>query len=85
MSNPDLLLMDEPTEGLAPVMVQHVEEAVRLLRDEGLTVLLVEQNLRSALSLIDSAHILETGALVYSGTATELRNSPDILQRHLGV
>lgn len=85
MSNPDLLLMDEPTEGLAPVMVQHVEAAVRVLRDEGLTVLLVEQNLRSALSLIDSAHIMETGVLVYSGTASELKNSPDILQRHLGV
>lgn len=85
MSNPDLLLMDEPTEGLAPVMVQHVENAVRILRDEGLTVLLVEQNLRSALSLIDSANILETGVLVYSGTAQDLKNSPDILQRHLGV
>ena len=66
-------------------MVQNVEAAVRVLRDEGLTVLLVEQNLRSALSLIDSAHIMETGVLVYSGTASELKNSPDILQRHLGV
>lgn len=85
MSNPGLLLMDEPTEGLAPVMVQNVESAVRVLRDEGLTVLLVEQNLRSALSLIDRAHIMETGVLVYSGTASELKGSPEILQRHLGV
>jgi len=85
MSNPDLLLMDEPTEGLAPVMVQHVENAIRILRQEGLTVLLVEQNLRSALSLIDHAHILETGTLVYSGNAQDLAASPDILQRHLGV
>jgi len=85
MSNPDLLLMDEPTEGLAPVMVQHVEDAIRTLRAEGLTVLLVEQNLRSALSLIDCAHILETGALVYASDAQRLAASPDILQRHLGV
>lgn len=85
MSNPSLLLMDEPTEGLAPVMVQTVEEAIRVLREEGLTVLLVEQNLRSALSLVDSAHILETGALVYSGTASELASDTATLRRHLGV
>jgi branched-chain amino acid transport system ATP-binding protein len=85
MSNPELLLMDEPTEGLAPVMVQHVESAVRILRDEGLSVLLVEQNLKSALSLVNTAHILETGVLVYSGQATELAQDKATLQRHLGV
>lgn len=85
MSNPELLLMDEPTEGLAPVMVQHVESAVRILRDEGLSVLLVEQNLKSALSLVNTAHILETGVLVYSGQAAELAQDKATLQRHLGV
>lgn len=85
MTNPDMLLMDEPTEGLAPVMVQTVESAIRVLRDEGLTVLLVEQNLRSALSLIDQAHILETGALVYSGQAAELKHDTQTLRKHLGV
>ena len=85
MTNPDVLLMDEPTEGLAPVMVQTVESALQVLRQEGLTVLLVEQNLRSALSLIDEAHILETGALVYSGTAVQLKNDPQTLRTHLGV
>ena len=85
MSNPELLLMDEPTEGLAPVMVQHVESAVRILRDEGLSVLLVEQNLKSALSLVNTAHILETGVLVYSGQATVLAQDKATLQRHLGV
>jgi len=85
MTNPDLLLMDEPTEGLAPVMVQAVESAIHTLKSEGLTVLLVEQNLRSALSLIDQAHILETGALVYSGPATELRHDAQTLRKHLGV
>ena len=85
MGNPELLLMDEPTEGLAPVMVQHVESAVRILRDEGLSVLLVEQNLRSALALVSTAHILETGALVHSGPAAELAQDKATLQRHLGV
>jgi len=85
MGNPELLLMDEPTEGLAPVMVQHVENAVRILRDEGLSVLLVEQNLRSALTLVGTAHILETGALVYSGPASELAEDKATLRRYLGV
>jgi branched-chain amino acid transport system ATP-binding protein len=85
MSNPELLLMDEPTEGLAPVMVQHVETAVRVLRDEGLSVLLVEQNLKSALSLVDTAHIMETGVLVYTGKAVDLADDTAVLHRHLGV
>lgn len=85
MTNPIVLLMDEPTEGLAPVMVQTVEEAVRVLRAEGLTVLLVEQNLRSALALADDAHILETGAIVYSGEAVTLKRDTRTLHEHLGV
>ncbi len=85
MSNPDMLLMDEPTEGLAPVMVQTVESAIHTLKEEGLTVLLVEQNLRSALSLVDQAHILETGMLVYSGPASELKHDAQTLRKHLGV
>ncbi|MFA5522304.1 MAG: ABC transporter ATP-binding protein [Castellaniella sp.] len=85
MTNPELLLMDEPTEGLAPVMVQTVEAAVRVLREEGLTVLLVEQNLRSALSLADQAHIMETGQLVYTGSASALAQDGETLKRHLGV
>jgi branched-chain amino acid transport system ATP-binding protein len=66
-------------------MVQHVENAVGVLRDEGLSVLLVEQNLKSALSLADTVHILETGTLVYSGQASQLAQDKAILQRHLGV
>ncbi|MFZ5510757.1 MAG: ABC transporter ATP-binding protein [Pseudomonadota bacterium] len=85
MLNPHLLLMDEPTEGLAPVMVQHVESAIRTLRDEGLAVLLVEQNLHSALTLADTAHILEGGTLVYTGRPAQLAADRDTLHRHLGV
>ncbi|MET4576783.1 ABC transporter ATP-binding protein [Ottowia thiooxydans] len=85
MLNPDLMLMDEPTEGLAPLIVQHVEQAVRTLKAEGMTVLLVEQNLRSALSVVDSVYVLETGAVVYNGTASELSNDTATLHRYLGV
>jgi branched-chain amino acid transport system ATP-binding protein len=85
MLNPDLLLMDEPTEGLAPLIVQHVEEAIATLKSEGLTVLLVEQNLRSALRVVDYVYILETGAVVYRGSANELNSDTATLHRYLGV
>ncbi len=85
MLNPDLLLMDEPTEGLAPLIVQHVEQAVKTLKAEGITVLLVEQNLRSALTVVDSVYILETGAVVYNGSPTDLSADASTLHRYLGV
>ncbi len=85
MLNPDLLLMDEPTEGLAPLIVQHVEQAIKTLKAEGITVLLVEQNLRSALTVVDQVYILETGEVVYHGAGAALANDPATLHRYLGV
>jgi branched-chain amino acid transport system ATP-binding protein len=85
MLNPDLLLMDEPTEGLSPLMVQHVEQAIRTLKAENITVLLVEQNLRSALTVVDHVYILETGAVVYSDSGSALSNDLETLHRYLGV
>ena len=85
MINPDLILMDEPTEGLAPVMVKHVEEALQTLRAEGLSILLVEQNLHSALSVADTVHIIEAGSIVYTGLPAELRANKEVMHRHLGV
>lgn len=85
MLNPSLILMDEPTEGLAPVMVQHVERAVKALKDDGITVLLVEQNLRSALSVADHVYILETGQIVHEALAADLSGDSVTLHRYLGV
>lgn len=85
MLNPSVLLMDEPTEGLAPVMVQTVERAVRELKRAGLTILLVEQNLRSALNVTDDVYILETGQIVHQAAARDLENDPVTLHRYLGV
>jgi branched-chain amino acid transport system ATP-binding protein len=85
MLNPSVLLMDEPTEGLAPVMVQTVERAVRELKKTGLTILLVEQNLRSALNVTDDVYILETGQIVHRATARDLESDPETLHRYLGV
>ena len=85
MIDPDLLLMDEPSEGLAPVMVQLLEDIVRELKRTGLSILLVEQNLYSALAVADKAYIMETGRIVHHGPARELAAAPDVLRRYLGV
>jgi branched-chain amino acid transport system ATP-binding protein len=81
----DLLLLDEPTEGLAPTIVQQVEDIVTDLRDEGITVLLVEQNLAAALAVADRVSILDHGEVVFEGTPAELEDRPDVRDRHLGV
>jgi branched-chain amino acid transport system ATP-binding protein len=85
MIDPELILMDEPSEGLAPVMVQHLETVIAALRQEGLGILLVEQNLYSALALADRIYLIETGRIVHHGTAAELQADPASLQRYLGV
>jgi branched-chain amino acid transport system ATP-binding protein len=85
MIDPELILMDEPSEGLAPVMVQHLEEIILDLKREGLSILLVEQNLYSALAVADRVYILETGRIVHEGKAKELSQQTDLLFRRLGV
>ena len=85
MLNPTLLLMDEPSEGLAPVMVQHLEGIITELKKTGLAILLVEQNLYSALAVADEVYILETGKIVWHGAADVLRDDRDTMQRFLGV
>ena len=85
MIDPELILMDEPSEGLAPVMVQHLEGIIAQLKQEGLAILLVEQNLYSALAVADRFYILETGKVVYEALAPELVKDPQSLVRFLGV
>jgi branched-chain amino acid transport system ATP-binding protein len=85
MIDPELILMDEPSEGLAPVMVQLLEEIILDLKREGLSILLVEQNLYSALAVADRVYILETGQVVHEGNANELNQQTDLLFRLLGV
>jgi branched-chain amino acid transport system ATP-binding protein len=85
MIDPQLILMDEPSEGLAPVMVQHLEEIVLGLKREGLSILLVEQNLYSALAVADRVYILETGKVVHQGDAATLSQQTDLLFQRLGV
>ncbi len=83
--DPELILMDEPSEGLAPVVVQQLENALLTLKREHLSILLVEQNLYSALAVADRVYILETGRIVHQGATRDLMQRPEILQRHCGI
>ena len=85
MIDPELILMDEPSEGLAPVMVRHLEDIVASLKAMNLGILLVEQNLYSALEVASRLYILETGRVVHEGTSAQLQKAPEVLQRFLGV
>jgi branched-chain amino acid transport system ATP-binding protein len=85
ISNPLVLLMDEPTEGLAPVIVREVGDAIRRLKEEGLSIFLVEQNLSFAKKFADYTHVMSKGKIVYSSTPTELWENREIKERYLGV
>ncbi len=85
MTNPDLLLMDEPTEGLAPLLVREVGRVVKNLKAQGLSILLVEQNLPLALRVADHVHVLSRGRIVYSGSPQALWADEEVKARYLGL
>jgi len=85
MGSPDLILLDEPTEGLAPIMVMEVMKIIKELKEKGETILLVEQNSTLALSVSQRAYILENGHVVYAGPAEELARNAEVKQRYLGI
>ena len=85
MANPELILMDEPSEGLAPVIVQQIGEIMKRIRAQGHSILLVEQNFRMAMDVADYVYIISSGNIVYQGTPADLENEKDILYQHLGV
>ncbi len=80
-----MLLLDEPSLGLAPIVVEQVFEVIRSLHASGITILLVEQNLQAALELATRGYVIETGQVKLSGTAEELRNDPKIRAAYLGL
>ena len=85
MSGPKLLLLDEPSAGLAPVIVQSIMQMVKRICAEGYTVLVVEQNIRQVLKVVDRAYLLETGRIKSSGSAAELLASDEIRKSYLGI
>jgi branched-chain amino acid transport system ATP-binding protein len=85
IANPEIILLDEPMEGLAPLIARSVEEVVRNIRSEGNTILLVEQNAQVAMGLSDRGYVLSNGRVVGSGTIPELRADEAMMQRYLAV
>jgi branched-chain amino acid transport system ATP-binding protein len=85
MGNPDLILLDEPSEGLAPLVVRLLGEVIRRLKDEGVTVLLAEQNLHFGLNLSDRAYVIDNGQIHYHGTAQDLATNEEIKKKYLAV
>lgn len=85
MGNPDVLLLDEPSEGLAPTLVKTLATLVERLRAEGMSVLLSEQNVRFALRVSDRAYIIDSGRIPYEGSVEALRGEPEIMKRYLAV
>jgi branched-chain amino acid transport system ATP-binding protein len=83
MGNPELLLLDEPTEGLAPALVRALEAQIKGLRDSGLTVLLAEQNVKSALRLSDRGYIIDNGQIRYEGRVEEMRDNEEVRKKYL--
>ena len=84
MSGPKLLLLDEPSAGLAPLVVDQIFHFVRNIRESGVTVLIVEQNVKYLLDFVDRAYVIESGHLETHGTAQELRDSDDIARTYFG-
>ena len=84
MAKPKILLLDEPSMGLAPILVKEIFKIIEDIHAQGTTVLLVEQNARMALSIADRAYVLETGKIALSGTGEELSNSEEIQKAYLG-
>jgi branched-chain amino acid transport system ATP-binding protein len=85
MANPELILMDEPSEGLAPVIVDHLAEIMRTLRAQAHSILLVEQNVGLAMAVADYVYVITTGRVACEGPPDELARQPELMARHLGI
>jgi len=85
MTRPRLLMFDEPSLGLAPVVVTQVFQTIRRLHEEGLTILLVEQNLKKALEVADRGYVVETGTITMSGSAGDLLGNEGVRAAYLGI
>ena len=85
MSGPKLLLLDEPSAGLAPVVVERIFELIRVIRERDLTVLIVEQNVQQVLQIVDRAYVLEAGSIRMSGSARELSDNEDVRRLYMGL
>jgi len=85
MSSPELLLLDEPTEGLAPLVVRNLEEQILRLKETGISLLLSEQNIKSAMKLIHRVYVIDNGRIRFTGTIAEFRADEEVKKKYLMV
>jgi branched-chain amino acid transport system ATP-binding protein len=85
MSRPRLLMLDEPSQGIMPKLVDEIFQAVKRIRDAGMTVLIVEQRMAEVLEIADRAYILQTGRVLMQGPAADIRSNPDVRKAYLGL
>ena len=85
MGNPEILLLDEPSEGLAPIIVQAIAGLIKDLKKSGVTILLAEQNMRFCLKVVDDAAVIDKGRIVFQGSIAELREREDVTKRYLAI
>jgi len=85
MSKPKLMMFDEPSLGLAPILVKEVFRVIKSLRETGITVLIVEQNVKQTLAIADRAYVIENGRIVLTGLGQELLNNPHVQTAYLGI
>jgi branched-chain amino acid transport system ATP-binding protein len=85
ISNPDFILMDEPSEGLAPMVIENISQVIQQLKESGLSILLAEQNLPLALSVADYVYVLAKGAVVFESTPEELENNEEVQKEYLAI
>lgn len=84
MSNPSLIMLDEPSMGLAPLVIKNIFDTLKQLKQEGKTILVVEQNARAILKIADRGYVMENGSLLFSGTSEELLQNNDVQRAYLG-
>ena len=85
MSNPEMLMLDEPSLGLAPILVTKVFDALKALKERGLTILLVEQNVEASLAIADRGYLLDNGKMTFQGKPEEFRSNPALKEAYLGL
>ena len=85
MTRPRLLMLDEPSQGIMPKLVDEIFDAVKIIRDSGVTILLVEQRLVESLEIAERAYVLQTGRVVLQGPASEVKDNPDVRKAYLGM
>jgi branched-chain amino acid transport system ATP-binding protein len=85
MGSPESILLDEPTAGLAPLIAQSLGDQIKTLKQEGLTILLAEQNALLAMDISDGAYVIDKGVIVYAGSIPDLRDNDEMMKEYLGV